>query len=102
MADTSNTTGIVKLQVKVVPGAARSEVAGWLGERLKLRINAVPEKGKANAAVEALIAEALGLQKSAVRIIAGRISQLKTLEITGITESTIMQKLGRPKAVAKS
>ena len=41
----------MELEVKVVPGASRSEVTGWLGDSLKIRVAAPPERGKANAAV---------------------------------------------------
>lgn len=85
----------VRLQIKVVPGAAQSSIAGWLGDRLKLRVNAAPEQGKANVAVEALIAETLGLHKTAVRIVAGKTSTRKTLEVSGMTASTIEKILGR-------
>jgi uncharacterized protein len=69
------------IQVKVVPKASRDEVAGWLGERLKLRVSAPPERGKANAAVEKLLAKVLGLPPSAVRVVAGMTAPLKSVEI---------------------
>jgi uncharacterized protein len=50
---------------------------------LKLRVAAVPDKGKANAAVIALLAKALGVPKSALEITAGETSRIKTLVITG-------------------
>jgi len=50
---------------------------------LKARVRAVPEKGKANKALEALIAKTFGFQKSAVNISAGHTSRLKTVFITG-------------------
>ena len=43
--------GMVELRVKIVPGASRTELAGRLGDRLKVRISAPPEGGKANQAV---------------------------------------------------
>ena len=46
---------------------------GWLDGALKVRVAAVPEAGRANAALEALLALALGIRKSAVRVAAGRI-----------------------------
>ena len=95
MADTLGSTAMVRLAVKVLPGASRSEITGWLGERLKSRINAVAEKGRANTAVEALIAKGLGLAASQVRIVAGKTSTCKTLEITGLQATDIMQRLGR-------
>ncbi len=44
-------------------------------------MTAAPEKGKANAAVVEVLAEALGLPKSALRIVSGETSPLKTVEI---------------------
>ncbi len=72
---------MLRLQVKVVPGAAREEVAGWVGERLKLRVTAPPEKGKANAAVVSLLAGVLGVPRARVRIASGGSSPLKTVEV---------------------
>lgn len=84
----------MKLDVKVVPGASRSEIAGWLGDALKVRVAAPPEGGRANAAVEILIAEALGLPRARVRLVAGTSSPRKTVEITGIDEREIRGRLG--------
>jgi uncharacterized protein (TIGR00251 family) len=84
----------VKLKLKVVPGASRSEICGWLGEMLKVRISAPPEKGKANAAVEALVARALDLPAGSARIVGGASSQKKVIEIQGLTSADIQRKLG--------
>jgi uncharacterized protein YggU (UPF0235/DUF167 family) len=43
----------------------------------------VPDKGKANAAVVALLARALGVPKSAVSVSSGETSRFKTLSISG-------------------
>ena len=50
---------------------------------LKARVRAVPEKGAANAALEKLLAKALGVPASAVSVVAGGTSRLKTVRITG-------------------
>jgi hypothetical protein len=96
MSHNPKATPAVRLQVKVVPGAAQSSLAGWLGDRLKLRVNAAAEKGRANVAVAALIAETLGLRKTAVRIVAGQTSPRKTLEINGMAASMVDKILGKP------
>jgi len=85
---------ITKLKVKVVPGASRSELSGWLGDMVKIRVSAPPENGKANDAVEALLAEALGLPRSSVVIAAGKTAQKKVVEIQGLSLSEVMGKLG--------
>lgn len=48
---------------------------------LKLRVRAVPEKGKANKATELLLAKTLGVPKSAVRVVTGETSRIKGVDI---------------------
>ena len=50
---------------------------------LRLRVKAVPDKGKANAAVIALLAGALEVPKSALSVVGGHSSRLKTLALLG-------------------
>ncbi|HEX7897320.1 MAG TPA: DUF167 domain-containing protein [Planctomycetota bacterium] len=83
----------MRIQIKVVPKSSRDEVAGWLGGRLKVRVSAPPERGKANAAVEKLLAAALDLPSSAVRVVAGATTPLKTVEIDAL-EDVVMARLG--------
>lgn len=90
-------TSPVRLDVKVVPGASRAGLAGWLGEALKLRVTAPPERGRANAAVCALLAEALELPADCVRIVAGHGSARKVVEIDRLSLAEIGARLGRPR-----
>lgn len=82
-----------KLPVKVVPGSSRSGIAGWLGDTLRIRVTAPPERGKANAAVESLLDDVLGLPKGAARIVAGGSSPRKLVEIAGLTEQEARKRL---------
>ncbi len=83
----------MQLRIKVVPGA-RIEGLEWLGDLLKVKVRAPPDKGRANAAVEELLAERLALPAASVRIIAGFGSPLKTVEITSIADlAALRQKL---------
>lgn len=47
------------------------------------RVKAVPEDGKANAAVAALLAAAAGLPKSAATVVSGSTARLKTIRLIG-------------------
>lgn len=81
------------LRVKVVPRAARDEIVGWLDAALKVRVAAAPEAGRANAALEALLAGALGVRKSAVRVAAGHGSTRKRIEIDGLDQAELERRL---------
>jgi len=76
-----------------VPGASRDCITGWLGESLKVCVKLRPEKGKANSAVEKLIAQALGISTENTKIVRGYTSAHKVIEITGLSESAVYKKL---------
>lgn len=82
-----------KLSVKVVPGSSRSCVAGWLGDTLRVRVTAPPERGKANAAVESLLSEVLALPSGSARIVAGGSSPRKIVKIVGLSEPEARRRL---------
>lgn len=84
----------MKLGVKVVPGASRDCVAGWLDDVLKVRVRAPAERGKANAAVEKLVAAALGIPKERVSIVKGHTAARKILEIRDLAEAEVRARLG--------
>lgn len=79
----------------MVPGASREGIAGWLGDALKVRVSAPPEKGRANAAVESLIAAALDVPRSDVRIVSGHGAARKILEIDRLDEALVRQRLAK-------
>ncbi len=71
------------LRVKVIPRSSKSEIVGTMDDgTLKVRIAAPPEKGKANEALCALLAEHYGVAKSAVRVVSGHTATIKRVEIT--------------------
>ena len=80
--------------VKVVPRAAKDEIVGWLEDALKVRVQAPPQDGRANRALEVLLAEALSLKKNAVTVTTGRASALKRVAIAGLTREEIVRRLG--------
>ncbi len=82
-----------RLKVKVVPGSSQTEIVGWLGESLKIKVSAPPEKGKANTSVIKLLSEKLKLDKKSITIVHGSTSQNKVIEISGITDQQLNQVL---------
>jgi uncharacterized protein len=73
------------LAIRVQPRAKRSEVAGERGGAVVIRVSAPPVDGKANEAVCTLIAERVGVPKSAVRIVRGESSRDKLVRIDGLS-----------------
>ena len=77
-----NTDGVLLLDVKVIPRAARSGVAEWLADgSLKVKVTAAPENGRANQEVCTLLAEYWGVPKRNIHITAGETSRQKRLKI---------------------
>ena len=76
------------IHLRVTPNAGLDRIEGVEvrddGQAvLRLRVKAVPDKGKANQAVMALVADALGIAKGKVSLIAGETARLKTLSVEG-------------------
>lgn len=69
--------GRLILELYIQPGAARSEVAGMHGERLKIRLAARPIEGEANAALVRFLAGRFGVPRSKVSIESGAKSRNK-------------------------
>lgn len=95
-------TTACSLAVKVVPGASKSLVAGWLGKELKLRIAAPPEKGKANTATLKLLATELGIGVKSLRITRGQTSAHKMIEIDGLKQRDVERVFGGPDVSEKA
>ena len=84
---------LVHVQVKVVPGASQDALAGPYGDRLKLRVTAPPESGKANKAVLKLLASALGLAAQDLALVRGASNPLKTIAVTGLDAAEVSRRL---------
>jgi uncharacterized protein (TIGR00251 family) len=72
----------IELRIKVVAGARRSAVVGQWGDRLKLRVTAPAERGKANEAVVSLLRSWLGINN--ITIVAGHWHSEKTVRVVGL------------------
>jgi len=67
------------LKVHVQPNAKRSEICGLHGDALKVRVAAQPAGGRANEALVAILAGALGVPKSRVSVVKGAASRHKSV-----------------------
>lgn len=79
--------GAACFRVKAFPKSRRSGVEGVVqiaGARWALRVltTAAPEKGKANQAVRALLAEFLNVAPSRLELVSGETAQLKVFRVT--------------------
>ena len=80
------------INVKVQPRAKRNEVKVE-GGRLRVRVTAPPEGGKANEAVVALLAKNLGVPKGSVAIVRGHRSRDKVVDVDGFTVDEALSRL---------
>ena len=82
-----------RLRIRAKPGARRDAMEGVHGPALKVSVTAVPERGKANEAVEKLLARALGLSRSSVRVVSGLTVRDKVVEIEGLPPAELKKRL---------
>ncbi len=93
----------LRLVVRLTPRAGADRIEGWSEDAagrpmLKVRTAAPPTDGRANAALQKLIAKALGLAPSKVRLASGASSRVKTLTIEGADPALLRDRLGPPAA----
>jgi uncharacterized protein YggU (UPF0235/DUF167 family) len=85
---------VTRVNVRVGTGAREDRIRGWMesGE-LRVTVSAPPEDGRANHAVAALLAVALGVKTRAVRLARGASSRRKSFEIEGLDEQEARRRL---------
>jgi uncharacterized protein (TIGR00251 family) len=84
----------VDIDVRVVPRAARSEIAGTRDGRLLVRLSAPPVEGAANAALIVFVADRLGVPKRSIQIISGEKSRSKRIAVAGADAEEVRRLLG--------
>lgn len=85
---------MARVNLKVVPGASKTEVCGRYADGLKVRVAAPPEDGRANREVVALLTSALDLPRDSVELVHGHGSSRKVVEVRGLALADIFAKLG--------
>jgi uncharacterized protein (TIGR00251 family) len=72
---------MIYIEVKVIPGASKNEIAGVRDNRLCIRVAAPPEDGKANDCLRGFLAKTLDCPKRDIVLVKGEKSRLKTIGI---------------------
>ena len=83
----------VLFRVRVTPKARHAGVSGLHDGALKVAVTEPPEKGKANAAVTALLAHALGVAKRSVTIEGVATSRVKRIRVSDVTKAQFLHRL---------
>ncbi len=83
----------VTLEIRVRPKTGRREVQVRPDGLIRVLVTEAPEAGKANTAVEALIAERLGVPKRNVSVIKGNKSRDKVVEVIGLDRANALSRL---------
>lgn len=91
MSGPAVTTSIV---VHVQPRAGRTEVMGWHGDAIRIRVGAPAADNAANEALLRFLAERMNLPRAAVRLAAGAKARRKRIEIAGVGRGAALERLG--------
>jgi uncharacterized protein (TIGR00251 family) len=81
------------IDIRVIPRASKSGVAGMRGSALLVRLNAAPVDGAANAELIEILSDVLDVPKRAISIVAGERSRQKRVQIDGLTDQLVASKL---------
>lgn len=82
------------LELKTIPNAPRDQIAGWLGDALKVKVHAPALDGRANEALLEFLAAELRLPKRAVTLVRGDKSRHKVVRLDGLTLAEVRTRLG--------
>ena len=89
-------SGGAVLEVLVQPRASRTRVVGEHDGRLKIQLAAPPVDGEANAALLEFLADALGVKRADVALLAGEAGRRKRVRIAGVTAASASEALLTP------
>jgi len=84
----------VKLTLFIQPKASKNEIIGPHNGALKIKITAPPVDGKANAELVEFLSEILDIPKRQIEILKGETGRNKSVEILGLSEVDVLQRLG--------
>ena len=81
------------VNIRVIPRAGKSGIAGMRGDAWLVRLNAPPVDGAANSELIEVLADALGVPKRSVSIVSGERSRQKRVKIEGLTPEDLNARL---------
>jgi uncharacterized protein len=81
------------LRVRLTPRAASSRIDGWDGDLLRVRVTAPPVEGRANDALLRLLAKALDVSPSRLRLVKGQTSREKVIAVEGVSGEDVRARL---------
>jgi uncharacterized protein (TIGR00251 family) len=83
----------VKLKVRIIPNAKKTEFTGFREDELVLRLSAPAIEGKANKAATEYISRYFGVPRAAVSMVSGEKSRHKIFQIVGLESSDLERRL---------
>ncbi len=84
---------MAQIRVRLTPRAARDQIAPGDGDGYLVRVTAPPVDGRANEALRRLVARRAGVAPSRVTLVRGAKSREKVLEIDGLDDATLRERL---------
>ena len=93
MTPISATATGVLFRIRVQPRASRDEVAGPVGDAIRVRLVAPPVDGAANEALVRFLAACLKVPRSAVELVSGRSSRTKLVAVAGLSVDDAARRL---------
>lgn len=91
---TASADGVI-LDVRVIPRAGKSGIAGTRNDALLVRLHAAPVDGAANAELVEVLADALGVPRRHIALISGERSRSKRVRVRGVTAETVTRLLAQ-------
>ena len=88
--------------VRAQPGAKKDSILGERAGSLRVAVSAAPERGKANAAIQEVLADAIGCKASQIGLLSGETSRTKRFLISGMTPDELRRRLAGVLAPAGS
>ena len=87
------------IKIHVQPKSSRTELAGFFGDAIKLKVQAPPVEGAANAACIQFLAKLFGVAKSKIALTKGKKSREKEFLLLGISKN-IVEKILKDKGLS--